>query len=160
NNFSLKLVGQITDGFYFPDDEFKALQSGVPLADLFVRLSKHNNQTFLIAHSLGNMIVNSALARPEVSPGMVSKYIMNEAAVPAEAFASNFDQGAEYAGSVAATQNYVVPFLRPYQVPFLASHLAQMGFSTDSAVQDQIWADQLNRVTKCTQLLCLPLNDY
>ncbi|HTC92437.1 MAG TPA: hypothetical protein VK699_03160, partial [Terriglobales bacterium] len=160
NNFSLVFAGKIMDGLYFPDDEFKALQSGVPLADLFVRLSANSNQISVIAHSLGNMVVNSALSRPNVQPGMVSKYIMNEAAVAAETFAADFDQRSEYLDSLAATKPYVAPFLEPYRLPFLTAHLAQMGFSTNSAIQDKIWLDQWARISQCPQQPCLSHSTY
>jgi hypothetical protein len=72
--------------FSFPDGEMIALQTGVPLAKLIADLKQGPGQPTInvIAHSLGNMVVNSALLR--LSAGDVQNYVMNEAALPAETF--------------------------------------------------------------------------
>jgi hypothetical protein len=75
-----------TEPLYFPDDEYNALQTGVPLSAFFNQLrSGHPSIAIdVIAHSLGNMVVNSALRLSE--PRVLDRYVMIDAAVPAEAF--------------------------------------------------------------------------
>jgi Alpha/beta hydrolase of unknown function (DUF900) len=72
-------------GTQFPVGEFLGLETGVPLACFLKDLKATNQQAInIVAHSLGNMVVNSALQR--IQPGLVNNYLMNEAALPAEAF--------------------------------------------------------------------------
>ena len=83
----------------WPDDEFSALETGVPFANFLAQVAdpaKTSNPVTvnIVAHSLGNMVVHSALIRPEVS-GVISNhsilsYVMNEAAVPAETLDTSF----------------------------------------------------------------------
>src|SRR5205823_4142425 len=58
-------LGNPTNLVFFPEDEFHALQTGVPLAQLILTLTSETSgsprQIDVIAHSLGNMAVNSAL---------------------------------------------------------------------------------------------------
>ena len=73
--------------FFFPEDEFHALQTGKVFADwlILARQSAAGPRSVdVIAHSLGNMLVNSGLQF--LPAGTVSTYVMNDAAVPAEAF--------------------------------------------------------------------------
>jgi len=89
--------------FYFPDDVFSALQTGAPLAKYLRGLKqsvdpKHPESAPLaqsinvLAHSLGNLAVNSALNQPDtdLSNHAIDVYVMNEPAVPAEAFKTDF----------------------------------------------------------------------
>ena len=48
---------------YWPDDEFNALESGVPLAAFFRQEAAAGRGISVFAHSLGNMVVNSAINR-------------------------------------------------------------------------------------------------
>ncbi|HEX5423969.1 MAG TPA: alpha/beta hydrolase [Candidatus Acidoferrales bacterium] len=83
--------GDIDAPLEFAPDEFSALQSGVPLAKWLSDQSlAYNRKIQIIAHSLGNMVVNSALSRPEIQGAAITTYLMNEAAVPAEAFYSTY----------------------------------------------------------------------
>jgi len=77
--------------FLFPEDEFHALQAGVPFARFLKEEVNPNSDRVVtvIAHSLGNMVVNSGLMQPDAA-GRVSRYIMNEAALPAEALNANY----------------------------------------------------------------------
>ena len=70
----------------FPDAEMLALETGVPFAKLITHLKAGlgSPKINVIAHSLGNMVVNSALLR--LDAGQVQSYVMNEAALPAETF--------------------------------------------------------------------------
>jgi hypothetical protein len=78
--------GSALFGIYFPEDEFHALQTGVPLSRLLKTVLKPSSHSIdIIAHSLGNLVVNSALMQPGMI-GVVDRYIMNDAAVPADAF--------------------------------------------------------------------------
>jgi hypothetical protein len=74
-----------SSALYFSEDEFRALQTGVPVSR-FVRLlrSRYSGQISSVAHSLGNMVVNAALKR--LAPAMISPVIQIDAAVAAEAF--------------------------------------------------------------------------
>ena len=77
----------------FPTDEFHAFQTGIPLSVLLKSLSSGANgrrQIDVVAHSLGNIVVNSALAYGDGMDGLVHAYVMNEAAVPAEAFMTTY----------------------------------------------------------------------
>ncbi|HEX4965048.1 MAG TPA: Ig-like domain-containing protein [Thermoanaerobaculia bacterium] len=74
----------------WPDDEFSALESGVPVAKFFDEQARKGREIRILAHSLGNMVVNSALIRSEAQEalirGAIKKYVMNDAAIPSEAF--------------------------------------------------------------------------
>jgi hypothetical protein len=76
-----------TDTSPYPPNEFNAMQSAVPLALFLGRreggVGGRNVQ--VMAHSLGNMVVNEALTM--LPPFTVRRYIMNDAAVSTEAFA-------------------------------------------------------------------------
>ncbi|WP_291983732.1 Ig-like domain-containing protein [Luteitalea sp.] len=74
---------------YFPEDEFHALQAGKVLSEEIMNLKAPSGRSVdVIAHSLGNMVVNSAFTFLE--PGVVSTYVMHQAALPAEAFSQNY----------------------------------------------------------------------
>jgi len=126
---------------FFADDTFRALESGVPLANLFNQLHANNNKVQVIAHSLGNMVVNSALT--QVAPQTVTNYVMNEAAVPAEAFFQDRGQlQAADSSAQGATNPFLYGFLQaPVRQNYLAAHLAQLG-QTDNS----IWTQQLSQV--------------
>jgi hypothetical protein len=73
---------------YLPTDEFHAFQTGVPLALLLRNLKEDgpsSRKLRIVAHSLGNLVVNSALAQPDMG-GIVDSVVMNQAAVTSEAF--------------------------------------------------------------------------
>ena len=71
-------------------DEFNALQTGVPLAD-FLTSDLEGREIKVFAHSLGNVVVNSALSLlPVQDPPIVRKYVMWDAAIPAEVFSSDY----------------------------------------------------------------------
>jgi hypothetical protein len=96
---SASLIGASTV-VYFPEDEFHALESGVPLARFLAQLSSNHpsSQINLLAHSLGNMVVNSALTRPELPANTVNKYVMNDAAISADAFNTDYSGGTVHLG--------------------------------------------------------------
>jgi hypothetical protein len=78
---------------YYPQDVFQALESGTTFANFLQLLEPAGggtNTVNLFVHSLGNMMANQALT--QVLDGTVSTYVMNEAAVPAEAFFSDESQ--------------------------------------------------------------------
>jgi hypothetical protein len=76
----------------WPDDEFSALENGVPLANFLSAQADANRTIRIFAHSLGNMVVNSALtrglaeAKDALSKHAITSYVLNDAAIPAEAF--------------------------------------------------------------------------
>ncbi len=73
---------------FFPEDEFHALQSGVPMARFLACLRANRDgssrRVHLIAHSLGNMVMHSALMRLG-NRRAVDKYVMYDAAFASEA---------------------------------------------------------------------------
>ncbi len=77
-----------TDTSPYPPNEFNAMQAAVPLAMFLTDDGNdgvYRRDVQVMAHSLGNMVVNEALS---MAPGgTVKRYIMNEAALAAEAFA-------------------------------------------------------------------------
>jgi len=81
----------------WPTDEFSALETGVPLAKFFGQQAALGRTMKVIAHSLGNMVVNSAISRLIVSGtgtqalGAITSFVMNEPAVPTEAFDAVLD---------------------------------------------------------------------
>ncbi|MEO8379456.1 MAG: Ig-like domain-containing protein [Acidobacteriota bacterium] len=76
-------------GLFFPDDEYLALASGPAIAKYLneVKRETPSRRIRVVAHSLGNLAVNSALSRPELAGGQIDRYVMNEAAFPAESLA-------------------------------------------------------------------------
>jgi len=78
---------------FFPVDEMHALESGVPFAKLVSLLADNPGKPRInvLAHSLGNMVVNSALTRSELSDHAIDTYVMNDAAVASEALVSTGD---------------------------------------------------------------------
>ncbi|HEX6096862.1 MAG TPA: Ig-like domain-containing protein [Thermoanaerobaculia bacterium] len=76
----------------YPEDEFHALQMGIPLGAYIASIKSEQPQRDIsvMAHSLGNVAVNSALSRPEIQPGVVTRYIMNEAAMASEVYDPNY----------------------------------------------------------------------
>ncbi len=115
---------------FFPEDEFHALQTGVPLSRYLTEdlpASTNGRKPFIevIAHSLGNMAVNSALTL--MPPFTIDRYVMNEAAVPAEAFDANYQYS-------------------PTEMTNMFPHARDYGYSDAAGVpQDARWqADWLN----------------
>jgi hypothetical protein len=134
---------------YFPDDTFRAFESGTALANLLAQLSNNNSQVNVIAHSLGNMVVNAALT--QLPQGTVENYVMNEAAIPADAFFTDYDTlNNANAGALAATNPYMFGFLTaanptdgiPFQQDYQTKHLAQLG-QTDNTVWTQLLSQVL-----------------
>ena len=76
----------ITGVPYLADDEFSALETGVPMSLYVVRekLAISDRTFSVLAHSLGNMAVNSAIGL--APPQTFRNYVMYDAAVPIEAF--------------------------------------------------------------------------
>jgi hypothetical protein len=80
----------------WPDDEFSALENGIPMANFLSAQADAGRKIRIFAHSLGNMVVNTALTRGQyeakdaLSQHAITSYVMNEAAVPAEAFDTSY----------------------------------------------------------------------
>ena len=81
--------------FLLPEDEYRAFATGPALAKYLKKVYAENPSTRkirILAHSLGNLLVNGALTRPELKDGkFIDRYIMNEAALPAEAMRADYD---------------------------------------------------------------------
>lgn len=108
---------------FFPEDEFNALRTGVPLGTLLEQLKAGapGRTLNVFAHSLGNMAVNSALM---VAPDhTVSAYVMNEAAVAAEAFNSQYTPS-------------------PDDLARFGGQAQQYGWSSNLALLDARWATE------------------
>ncbi|MCU1349006.1 MAG: hypothetical protein JWO56_2036, partial [Acidobacteria bacterium] len=108
-------------GMEFPEDEFHALQAGIPLAFYlqYVNQQRAGRTINVIAHSLGNIVVNSALSQDAMAGNFINSYVMNDAAMPGEVF------------------NYA----NPGYAEELRGHAETYGFSTDPARIDQPWRD-------------------
>ncbi|HET8775705.1 MAG TPA: Ig-like domain-containing protein [Thermoanaerobaculia bacterium] len=116
----------------YPEDEFHALQMGYPLAQYIadIWVQRNDPRILVIAHSLGNVVVNSALSRPELANGgIVDKYVMNEAAMASEVFDRNY---------VPAEDELVIGLgfgLGMRQAEFY-------GYSKDGSDHDRHWIDE------------------
>ncbi len=79
------------------DDEFSALENGVPMANFLSDQADAGMKIRIFAHSLGNLVVNSALTRGQyeanhaLSKHAVTSFVMNDAAIPAEAFDQQYN---------------------------------------------------------------------
>ncbi len=87
--------GTFDTALYFPEDEWNALQSGLPVGRLLATLRTPQGnydpaRVNIFAHSLGNLVVNNALKEVPVSGGAPVNYVMNDAAVPGEAFEQDY----------------------------------------------------------------------
>jgi len=114
----------------WPDDEYSALISGAPLGNFFSAQAAAGRTMSVIAHSVGNMVVNSAFTRPESAGALtahaISGYVMNEAAIPSEAF-------------------------DPLSAAAPSPNLASNAISDDGYSGDQIWQSQYNDFTTAQQ---------
>jgi hypothetical protein len=130
-----------TDGVrpYFQEDEFNAFLAGIPLAKLLAELRSGpaGRKIGILAHSLGNLVVNSALQRLPAGGGGSApiNYLMVQAAVPSEAFMQNYDP---------LTARDTIPGVRD-----LVDHAQRLGFPKPEEGQplpDMLWLDQENEV--------------
>lgn len=142
---------------FYPQDEVNAFKAGVPVSKLLRYLHDLPSAPVVdaVVHSLGNIMVNSALSHPlgyqpgmqppgvapsPVEPsmaGVVRRYVMNEAALAAEAFSPGYTRNG-------------------FEVTRLESALARWGYP-DDAVWQQQWqvirsnssflADWLNKLS-------------
>jgi len=134
-------------GSEFPPNEFSALESGVPLATwLTDQALLYNRKIQIIAHSLGNMVVNSALMRPEALGALnqraITSYLMNEAAIPAEAFDPNYQPDA---GENAVFDQNAVTYGwsdNPAQSPI--DSVWQVQWAQATAANQQEWTNTLS----------------
>jgi len=111
-------------GFY-PHNEFRSFETGVPIAKWLNSLKMPNGAVKtlnVLAHSMGNVVINSAFTRPstEILPGTVDKYIAAEAAMPSEAFQG---PGSPYFASTDTT--------KPNFLQWLVPHEQQLGYPDD-----------------------------
>jgi hypothetical protein len=76
----------------FPEDEYRAFTSGPAVAKYLraVYDALPGRKIRVVAHSLGNLLVNSAISRPELAGKVIDTYVMNEAAMPAEAMSADY----------------------------------------------------------------------
>ncbi len=126
-----KLLGVDEVRPYFIEDEFNAFLSGIPLGDKLREL-RSGRKVNILAHSLGNVVVNSALERAG-SGGKPINYVMLQAAVPSDAFLQQYD-----------------PLNARRSVPGvgdLVGHAIALGFPDELGVKaDRKWLEQENEV--------------
>jgi hypothetical protein len=106
-----------------------ALQTASHLADFLGSLT---GETVVAAHSLGNMVVLSAISDYSAQP---SKYFMIDAAVPMEAVQEN----------VWSDPHLIYPDWIPYADRLFASHWWQL-FPTDDARSALTWSNRLGNL--------------
>jgi hypothetical protein len=131
----------------YPENEFNALRAGVPVAEFIeetlARGGSGDRSVNILAHSLGNMVVNSALGQLSAPPPVPVRYVMSEAAVAAEAFDDDYKS-------------------TPYDLtqPQLASHASAYGFSDDARWHEE-WQLMLATKDACPPLPTpCPASDY
>jgi hypothetical protein len=115
----------------YPIAYMTALETGVPLAKFLSDQSLHYSRKIqAIAHSLGNVVMNSALSRPEIQGAQVTTYVMNEPALPAEAFNANYQP--------SIVEN-----------AFFDLHALSLGWSDypSQIPLDQLWQSEWNNAT-------------
>ena len=123
----------VTGKTYFPGDEFTAFQTGVPLGRFFKERKVAGQALHILAHSLGNLAVNSAILRAPSMSVASDRYIMVEAAVAVEAFSHGYrpDSDPGFPGNPA------LPFQRM---------VAPVGGAIDAGYpRDRRWSEQWNR---------------
>jgi hypothetical protein len=121
------------EGLQYPEDEFRALQTGYPLAQYLREIKNHGNpKILLIAHSLGNVVANSTLSRPGME-NVVEKYIMHDAAMASEVYDPRY-------------------FPTPEELTILGvNHAERYGYSRTQAGLDENWIrdwDEAGAVTR------------
>ena len=82
----------VFEAFHYHDNVRNALLSGKPLANLLGKYS--SDKKIVMAHSLGNMVVSSAL---QFYNANCDTFIMLNAAIPSEAFGATISNAEEYA---------------------------------------------------------------
>ena len=114
----------------FPEDEYRAFATGPGMALYLSDLYNTNTsrKIRIIAHSLGNLAVQAALSRPELAGHKIDRFIMNEAAFPAEAVAP-------------------VPVDENYLNLWGERHAEKYGFASDSIWQED-WDDRMGLLHK------------
>ncbi len=132
---ALNLLSRSRVRLYYPEDEFNALIGGVPLADFIdgLRHGPGERKVDIFAHSLGNMLVSSALQQlvTNGSSGALINYVMNDAAVPSEAYLDQYDP---------LTARDTTPGVRD-----LVDHAQTLGFPSPEngrPLADVIWFQQ------------------
>jgi hypothetical protein len=119
----------------YPIAYMSAFEAGVPLATYLTdQALLYQRKMQIMAHSLGNVVVNSALSRPEsqsaVNQSAISTYVMNEPALPAEAFDADYQPD-------------------PAESAEFGQHAIDFGWSNDPAQKpiDQLWQTQWDQMT-------------
>jgi hypothetical protein len=144
---------------YFPESEFNALEAGLPFGRylLGVRerlLTKPQAKINILAHSLGNMMVNNALKEvyiPAVGDkpgGVYINYVMNDAAIASEAFEQNYSpENAARAESTPGVLSSEAAIIRR-----MVTHAQSLGFPVaadagrDAKAPDHTWAAVVTEV--------------
>jgi hypothetical protein len=140
---------------YFPEDEFTALQTGVPLSKFIKKLEgvASVKKIAILAHSLGNMVVNSALKQLG-SASKPIRYVMNEAAVPADAFDANYTLtgGDTLLSAVDLWKHAIRLGYMPTADEQVA--LAGRGFTAIPVAGDVVWESQWTDIVKWQDSPC------
>ncbi len=142
------IPGPINSALYFPEDEFTALQAGLPLGRELAswRGRTGMERVNIFAHSLGNMVVHNAL-KEVPSSGAAVNYVMNDAAIASEAFLAAYNP--------TASALLVVPGVQD-----LLDHARKLGYpdpGNNHPDSDWVWLAQEatvegERVIGCPQV--------
>jgi hypothetical protein len=116
---------------YFVEDELNALKSGIPVAKILdgLKAQRPTARLAIVAHSLGNMVVNSALLRT-TQINRSDRYVMVQAAVAAEAFSTSYQLMADEKNSMVD----------------LPGAAASEGYSEVPALLDKRWIDEWTNI--------------
>ncbi|MFP5247532.1 MAG: alpha/beta hydrolase, partial [Thermoanaerobaculia bacterium] len=127
------VLSGVRAGMAYPEDEYRAFATGVPLAK-YLKTVKGNNaerKIRILAHSLGNLAVNSALSRPELAAEngqkVIETYVMNEAAFPAEATDAGYPEDATTLWGEPHAQVYGLRNDTPWEADWLMMDLVPGG---------------------------------
>jgi hypothetical protein len=138
---------------FYPENEFNALRSGVALSRLLqhLRTPMPGRRVNILAHSLGNMVVHSALQMMPILPSAAPvQFVMSQAAVASEAFLPNDATGDTDAHSELAmhAQAYGMHedlrWEREWQELFLQRHNCPSGPGTCGPSHYDRWKAQVD----------------
>jgi hypothetical protein len=135
---------ELMSGMSYPEDEYRAFATGVPLAKYLSRLKTggSSRKIRVLAHSLGNLAMNAALVRPELaSGGVVETYVMNEAAFAAEAMSDSYPEDAKVLWGERHAELYGHDNDLPWELDWLT-----MGALPNGPLLRLMWANNLRRL--------------
>ena len=136
-------------GLSYPEDEYRAFATGPAFAKYLEAIHEQtaNRNIRVLAHSLGNLAMHSALSRDELDPNggerIVDTYIMNEAAFAAEAMHSGYPEDATVLWGERHAELYGHRDDTVWEADWLAMQLIQGG-----ALLQLKWQNGLKKVSQ------------